>query len=282
MTLDELKRFRQLGSRTAGHPERGLATGIETTTGPLGQGLGNSVGMALAERHLAAEFGDDLVDHYTYVICGDGCLMEGISHEAIVARRPSAAQQADRAVGRQLDLDRRPDRASRSPTTRSSGSARMAGRPSGSTASTTTRSPPRSAARRRSDRPSLIACRTMIAFGAPTKAGTAAAHGSPLGADEIKGAQGAAAAGNIGPFVVPDDLRAEWRQAGCARRGRAPGTGKSGSPPLPADTRGEFERRQGRTAAGLRRGRSPRSATISAPRTRRSRPARPRARCSTR
>src|SRR4051795_1969874 len=83
MTLDEIKRFRQLGSRTAGHPERGLATGIETTTGPLGQGLGNSVGMALAERHLAAEFGDDLVNHYTYVICGDGCLMEGISHEAI-------------------------------------------------------------------------------------------------------------------------------------------------------------------------------------------------------
>src|SRR5213595_1366539 len=83
MTIDELKRFRQLGSRTAGHPERGLASGIEVTTGPLGQGLGNSVGMALAERHLAAEFGDGLVDHRTYVFCGDGCLMEGISHEAL-------------------------------------------------------------------------------------------------------------------------------------------------------------------------------------------------------
>src|SRR6059058_7212 len=83
MTMDEIRRFRQIGSRTAGHPERGLASGIEVTTGPLGQGLGNSVGMALAERHLAAEFGDDLVEHYTYVICGDGCLMEGISHEAI-------------------------------------------------------------------------------------------------------------------------------------------------------------------------------------------------------
>src|SRR5579864_1109611 len=82
MTLDELKRFRQIGSRTAGHPERGLATGIETTTGPLGQGIGNSVGMALAERHLCAEFGSDVVDHYTYVFCGDGCLEEGISHEA--------------------------------------------------------------------------------------------------------------------------------------------------------------------------------------------------------
>src|SRR5690606_38425474 len=83
MTLDELKNFRQLGSRTAGHPEHGHASGIETTTGPLGQGLGNSVGMALAERLLNARFGDALVDHYTYVIAGDGCLMEGISHEAI-------------------------------------------------------------------------------------------------------------------------------------------------------------------------------------------------------
>ncbi len=83
MTIEELKRFRQLGSRTAGHPEYGHAAGIETTTGPLGQGLANSVGMALAERMLARAFGDDLVDHRTYVIAGDGCLMEGISHEAI-------------------------------------------------------------------------------------------------------------------------------------------------------------------------------------------------------
>src|SRR5580698_2651527 len=83
MTIDELQHFRQLGSRAAGHPERGLATGIETTTGPLGQGIATSVGMALAERHLATEFGDDVVDHRTYVFCGDGCLMEGISHEAM-------------------------------------------------------------------------------------------------------------------------------------------------------------------------------------------------------
>ena len=147
MTLDEIKRFRQLGSRTAGHPERGLATGIETTTGPLGQGLGNSVGMALAERHLAAEFGDELVDHHTYVICGDGCLMEGISHEAMSLAGHLRAQQADRAVGRQFDHDRRRRPTSRSPTTRSSGSGRMAGPPSASTASTMTRSPPRSGGR---------------------------------------------------------------------------------------------------------------------------------------
>src|ERR1700733_5507848 len=83
MTLDEIKHFRKVGSRTAGHPERHLAPGIETTTGPLGQGIANSVGMALAERHLCTEFGGDVVDHYTYVFCGDGCLMEGISHEAL-------------------------------------------------------------------------------------------------------------------------------------------------------------------------------------------------------
>ena len=109
MTLDELKHFRQLGSKTAGHPEYGHASGIETTTGPLGQGLGNSVGFALAERLMAERFGRDIVDHYTYVIAGDGCLMEGIGQEAITLGGPSRARPADRAVRRQQHLDRRPD-----------------------------------------------------------------------------------------------------------------------------------------------------------------------------
>ncbi len=108
MTIDEIKRFRQLGSLTPGHPEHGHTPGVETTTGPLGQGLANAVGMAIAERHLAALFGGELVDHTTYVLASDGDLMEGISQEAIALAGPPEAEEAHRAVRRQRHLDRRP------------------------------------------------------------------------------------------------------------------------------------------------------------------------------
>jgi len=168
VTIEEIKRFRQLGSITPGHPENFLTPGAETTTGPLGQGLANAVGMAIAERHLAAVFGPDLVDHRTYVLASDGDLMEGMSQEAIAlaGHHPAAIAKAI-------------------------------------------------AAAQGSDRPSLIACRTVIGFGAPAKAGTEKCHGSPLGAEEIKGAR--AKLGWSEPaFAIPADVRVLWRNAGSA------------------------------------------------------------------
>src|SRR5437588_2703186 len=213
MTLDELKRFRQLGSRTAGHPERGHASGIEVTTGPLSQGLGNSVGMAIAERHLAAEFGDDIVDHRTYVFCGDGCLMEGLSHEAIslaghlrlnklIVLWDDNSISIDGPTSLAVDDDQ-------VERFRAHGWAaeHIDGHDHAAIAAALTRA-------QSADRPVLIACKTTIAFGAPTKAGTAAAHGNPLGADEIKGAK-ERLGWEFGPFIVPDDIRAQWREAGA-------------------------------------------------------------------
>jgi transketolase len=213
MTLDELKHFRQLGSRTPGHPERGLAAGIETTTGPLGQGLANAVGMALAERHLAAEFGADLVDHRTYAFCGDGCLMEGISHEALslaghlrLNKLTVLWDDNSISIDGPTGLAVSDDQVERF---RAHGWAaeRVDGHDHKAVAAALRRA-------QQSDRPSLIACRTVIAFGAPTKAGTAAAHGAPLGGDEVKGAR-ERLGWEYPPFVVPDDIRAEWRAAGA-------------------------------------------------------------------
>jgi transketolase len=212
MTLDELMRFRRLGSRTAGHPERGHASGIETTTGPLGQGLGNSVGMAIAERLLAAEFGDAVVDHHTYVIASDGDLMEGISHEAAslaghLGLNKLIVLYDDNSISIDgpTELSFSDDRVMRF---RACGWAaeRIDGQDHQAVADAIRRA-------QQSDRPSLIACRTTIAFGAPTKAGTAAAHGAPLGAEEIAGAR-QRLGWNYPPFVIPEDVRTEWRAAG--------------------------------------------------------------------
>ncbi len=217
MTLEEIRNFRQLGSRTAGHPEYGHAPGIETTTGPLGQGLGNAVGMALAERMLAAQFGSELVDHYTYAIAGDGCLMEGISHEAISLAGHLRLNKLivffddnGITIDGPTSLSVSDDQVARF---RAAGWAamRVDGHDPDAVAGAI-------AAARTSDRPSLIACRTTIAYGAPTKAGTAAAHGAALGAKEIEGAR-AKLGWPYPAFEVPAPILEAWRAAG--RRGAA-------------------------------------------------------------
>ncbi|WP_426163750.1 transketolase [Sandarakinorhabdus sp. DWP1-3-1] len=211
-TLDDIRKFRQLGSPCAGHPENFELAGIETTTGPLGQGLATAVGMAMAERHLNAEFGDDLVDHRTWVIAGDGCLMEGISHEAI-------GLAGHLKLGR-LNVLWDDNRISIDGPTSLSTSEDIAGRFTaagwhvvacdGQDFASVDAALAAAAA---DPRPSLIACRTTIGFGAPTKAGTSGSHGSPLGAKEIEGAR--AALGWEHPaFVIPDDIRADWLAVG--------------------------------------------------------------------
>ncbi len=212
MTRDEIENFRQLGSRTAGHPEYGHAAGIETTTGPLGQGIANAVGMALAERIVAARFGADLVDHYTYAIAGDGDLMEGISHEA-------ASLAGHLRLGRLIvlfDDNRITIDGATTLCVSDDQLARFAA--CGWDAAAVDGHDPEAIAAaieraRRTEQPSLIACRTTIAYGAPTKAGTSSSHGAPLGADEIAGARK-----NLGwnapPFEVPDEVLAAWRAAG--------------------------------------------------------------------
>ena len=241
MTIDELKQFRQLGSRTAGHPERGHASGIETTTGPLGQGLGNSVGMAIAERLLAAEFGDEIVDHRTYVIASDGDLMEGVSHEAASLAGHLGLNKLivfydDNAVS----IDGPTELSfSDDPLLRFRGygwaAERIDGHDHAAIADAIRRA-------QKSDRPNLIACRTVIAFGAPTKAGTAAAHGAPLGAAEIAGARERLGWSDP-PFSIPEDIRAEWRAVGArgARERRAWEACLQSQPP---ERRAEFLRHQ--------------------------------------
>ena len=213
MTIDEIKQFRQLGAKTAGHPEYGHAPGIETTTGPLGQGLGNAVGMALAERHLAAEFGDEVVDHTTYVIAGDGCLMEGISHEAI-------SLAGHLGLGKLIVFWDDNDISIDGPTSMTVSDDQVARfKAAGWDAQACDGHDPAAvaaciAAAQASDQPSLIACKTTIAFGSPNKGGTAAAHGAALGADEIAATR-KQLGWDHGPFEVPQDIMAAWRLAGA-------------------------------------------------------------------
>jgi transketolase len=216
-TIDDIRNFRQLGSPCAGHPENFELEGVECTTGPLGQGLAMAVGMAMAERHLNATFGDDLVDHRTYVIAGDGCLMEGISHEAIgLAGHLKLGRLIVLWDDNRISID--------GPTSLST-SEDVAKRFDAAgwhvmacdgldhddvdAALVAAKADPR---------PSLIACRTTIGFGAPKKAGTSGSHGSPLGAEEISGAR-KALGWDSAPFELPDDIRDAWTALGA--RGKA-------------------------------------------------------------
>jgi transketolase len=215
MTLEQIKNFRQLGAITAGHPEYGHAKGIETTTGPLGQGLGNAVGFAMAEEALRARFGKKAFDHHTYVIAGDGCLMEGISHEAIglagmqklsklIVLWDDNAISIDGAVSLSDITDQK-----------------MRFKAAGWKVLDCNGHDPEDIddaliKAKQSKKPTMIACKTTIGYGAPTKAGTAKAHGSPLGAEELKATRDAYGWSHA-PFVIPAEIKSAWE--GIGRRG---------------------------------------------------------------
>jgi transketolase len=211
-TIADIEAFRQVGSPCAGHPENFELAGVETTTGPLGQGLATAVGMAIAERHLNAVFGDALVDHRTWAIAGDGCLMEGVNHEAVglaghlkLARLNVLWDDNRITIDGAVSLSSSEDIPARY---RASGWHVV--ECDGHDFADIARALDEAVA---SDLPSLVRCRTVIGKGAPTKAGTSGSHGSPLGAKEIEGTR-AALGWSHAPFVVPDDIREEWLRAG--------------------------------------------------------------------
>jgi transketolase len=216
MTLDELKRFRQWGSRTPGHPEYGHTLGVETTTGPLGQGIATAVGMALAERMLNARFGDALVDHFTYVIAGDGCLMEGISQEAIsLAGHLKLSRLVVLFDDNQISIDGSTSLScSDDQLIRFLASGWSVRRVDGHDHEAIAQA---IAEERNASRPSLIACRTVIGYGAPTRQGTEKVHGAPLGSAELAKMR-AALHWPHPAFEIPEDLLARWRAVGA--RGR--------------------------------------------------------------
>jgi transketolase len=238
MTIDEIKNFRKLHSKTPGHPENFVTPGVETTTGPLGQGVGTSVGMALAERILAAEFGEDVVSHRTFVLCSDGDLMEGISHEAIALAGHLKLNKLiflwddnGISIDGPLSLADSVDQIARF---KAAGwnATRIDGQDHNAIAGAID-------VALNSDRPTLIACKTTIGFGAPKKAGTPKAHGEPLGEEEIAGARK-----NLewtsAPFEIPSDILADWRAAGTRGKGeRDAWTKRLAASPKKA----EFERR---------------------------------------
>jgi transketolase len=240
MTLDQIKHFRQLGSLTPGHPENFHTKGIETTTGPLGQGIATAVGMAVAEKMLAAEFGKKVVSHHTYVIVSDGDLMEGVSQEAIAM---AGVWKLNKMIvlydDNGISIDGPTSIADSVDQVKRFKSAGWAaelidGHDQKAIAAAITRA-------QKSSKPSLIACKTTIGFGAPTRAGTAKAHGEALGAEELKGAKEKRGI-SLEPFSVPEDVLKAWREAGS--RGAAERKAWEGRfAELGNRKRAEFERR---------------------------------------
>ncbi len=217
MTLEQIKNFRQLGAITAGHPEIEHDAGIETTTGPLGQGIATAVGMALAERILNTRFGDALVNHYTYVMCGDGDLMEGISHEACSL---AGHQKLNKLIvlydDNSISIDGSTDLSFIDNTPKRFeaygwNTQTVDGHDTAQIEAAIAKA-------QKSDKPTLISCKTRIGYGAPTKEGSAACHGAPLGAEEIEGTRK-----NLNwphaPFEIPDDVLSQWRQVGTQNAG---------------------------------------------------------------
>ena len=239
MKIDQIKKFRQLGSITAGHPEFGHAPGVETTTGPLGQGLANAVGMAIAEKHLATEFGD-VVDHKTYVIASDGDLMEGISQEAIalaghlkLSKLIVLFDDNGISIDGALSLADSVDQVRRFEAA-GWAAARIDGHDPIAINLALEKA-------QRSDKPTLVACKTKIGFGAPTKQGSEKSHGSPLGAEEIAGTR-KALGWTSSPFEVPADILKAWRSVG-ARSKAAHSDWKKRLVTLDSGKRAQFERR---------------------------------------
>ncbi|WP_159950894.1 transketolase [Rhizobium sp. 18065] len=240
MTIEDIKQFRQLGSKTAGHPEYGHASGIETTTGPLGQGIANAVGMAIAERKLSQEFGSELQSHFTYALVGDGCLMEGISQEAIALAGHLKLNKLivfwddnKITIDGAVSLSDSTDQIARLKSAHWN-TIEIDGHDQDAIAAAIE-------AAHKSDRPTFIACRTIIGFGAPNKQGTHKVHGSPLGAEEI-----AAARKSLNweseAFVVPADVLDTWRLAGL-RSTKARKEWEERLAGSDAEKRAEFNRR---------------------------------------